>query len=445
MAGYAELLVIEGAAGTGKTATLAAARHELAAWGNELVVVTPTLKAAHVAAHQTGGRAFSAAWLAHQYGFRWDENGAWSRVPHSPHQDARLDYDDVLLIDEAGMLDQDTALALITIADETGANLTMVGDRHQLPAVGRGGVLDLAARWAHPEALLTLDSVHRFTDPKYAALSLLMRTGERRGEVFDTLLGTGRIAIHASEVECQQALATEWLTEGDPPLLVANTREQVAALNALVHDLLVDAGRVDDTTSLTTRAGQRMGIGDQVATRENDRGLGVANRDTWIIESLTEDGGATVTGVRGRRSLPRDYVQLHLELAYATTAHGAQGDTVASAHLLVGDDTGAAAAYVGMTRGRQRNVAHLVADSTDNARRQWIDVFNRDRADLGPTHAAATALDDIDRYGPASRAEVTLQRAALQRALQPASSPRSGSTTPYQTSNSREVGSSVSR
>jgi conjugative relaxase-like TrwC/TraI family protein len=142
LAGYAELLVIEGAAGTGKTATLAAARHELAAWGNELVVVTPTLKAAHVAAHQTGGRAFSAAWLAHQYGFRWDENGAWSRVPHSPHQDAQLDYDDVLLIDEAGMLDQDTALALITIADETGANLTMVGDRHQLPAVGRGGVLD---------------------------------------------------------------------------------------------------------------------------------------------------------------------------------------------------------------------------------------------------------------------------------------------------------------
>ena len=41
-----------------------------------------------------------------------------------------------------------------------------------------------------------------------------------------------------------------------------------------------------------------------------------------------------------------------MELAYATTAHGAQGDTVTAAHLVVGEDTGAAAAYVGMTRGR---------------------------------------------------------------------------------------------
>ena len=48
------------------------------------------------------------------------------------------------------MLDQDTARALLTIADEPGARVALVGDRHQLPAVGRGGVLDLAHRWADP-------------------------------------------------------------------------------------------------------------------------------------------------------------------------------------------------------------------------------------------------------------------------------------------------------
>ena len=42
------------------------------------------------------------------------------------------------------MLDQDTALALLTIADERRARVVLMGDRHQLPAVGRGGVLDLA-------------------------------------------------------------------------------------------------------------------------------------------------------------------------------------------------------------------------------------------------------------------------------------------------------------
>jgi hypothetical protein len=52
-----------------------------------------------------------------------------------------------------------------------------------------------------------------------------------------------------------------------------------------------------------------------------------------------------------------------------------------------------------MTRGRHSNVAHLVADSVDDARQQWVDVFSRDRADLGPGHAATRVDEDIDRYG----------------------------------------------
>ena len=72
---------------------------------------------------------------------------------------------DLLPVDEAGMLDQDTARALLTIADETGARIALVGDRHQLPAVGRGGVLDHAHAWTHPTAVLDLDTVHRVTDP----------------------------------------------------------------------------------------------------------------------------------------------------------------------------------------------------------------------------------------------------------------------------------------
>ena len=79
--------------------------------------------------------------------------------------------------------------------------------------------------------------------------------------------------------------------------------------------------------------------------------------------------------------------------------YGAQGHTVDHAHLLIGEAPGAAAAYVGMTRGRHTNTAHLVADTVDDARRLWVDVFNRDRADLGPAQAATLAADGIERYG----------------------------------------------
>ncbi len=107
-------------------------------------MVTPTLKAARVASQQVGTDAFSAAWLIHQHGFRWDTDGQRTRTaPARADVDARarLLPKDVLLIDEAGMLDQDSAQALLTIADEAGARIAFLGDRHQLPAVGRGGVL----------------------------------------------------------------------------------------------------------------------------------------------------------------------------------------------------------------------------------------------------------------------------------------------------------------
>ncbi|KRC53362.1 hypothetical protein ASE19_13505 [Nocardioides sp. Root79] len=293
------------------------------------------------------------------------------------------------------MLDQDTARALFAIADHAGATVALLGDRHQLPAVGRGGVLDLAARWAPPEAHLELESVHRFSDEAYAHVSLLMRTGERPGAVFDALLERGQVVVHASDVERTAAVA-DIGARGDE-LIIADTREQVASINAAIRDRRQPGS--DRVGEPVTRRGERIGLGDRVATRLNDRDLGVANRNLWTVAGIGDDGSLIVAGRAGQRTLPKDYVSDHVELAFASTAYGAQGQTVDSAHLVVGEHTGAAVAYVAMTRGRHSNVAHLVADSVDEARQQWIEVFGRDRADLGPGHAATRVDEDIDRYG----------------------------------------------
>jgi hypothetical protein len=45
-----------------------------------MVVVTPSRKAAMVAEGQIGASWYSAAWLLHQHGFRWDDTGRWDRV-----------------------------------------------------------------------------------------------------------------------------------------------------------------------------------------------------------------------------------------------------------------------------------------------------------------------------------------------------------------------------
>ena len=399
------MLVVEGAAGAGKTKTLSATQALLAERGHRMVVVTPTLKAAKVASRETGTRAFSAAWLAHQHGWRWDGDGRWTREPPNPVADAVLQRGDLLLIDEAGMLDQDTARAILTLADETGARVALVGDRHQLPAVGRGGVLDLAARWARPETVVPLDVVHRFTDPQYADLSLAMRTGVRAGEVFDALVEAYQVRLYPSEAERTQALAglaaTGALSDEPGVLVIADTREQVAALNGAIRDRLIAVGYVDERRGVTTGAGEQLGVGDRVMTRRNDRDLAVANRDTWTITGIDHDGALTLHngGARdGSRSVPAGYAREHVELAYATTVHGAQGETTHTAHLLLGEHTTAAAAYVAMTRGREHNLAHLVAENVDAARELWVETFGRDRADLGPGHAARRAAEDLERY-----------------------------------------------
>ena len=403
LAGDGPMVVVEGAAGAGKTTALRSTQQLLSQLGHRLVVVTPTLKAAEVAAVETGADGHSAAWLIHQHGWRWDADGHWTRQPDAiPEGPALLRPGDLLLVDEAGMLDQDTARALLTIADASGARVAFIGDRHQLPAVGRGGVLDHAIAWAHPTAVVSLEKAHRFADPSYAALSLRMRTGDDPAGVFDELHRRGQIVVHASDVERTEALA-EVGAAGDP--VIADRREQVVDLNAAIREQRRTG--LPDEPVVTTASGERLGVGDQVATRRNDPVLQVANRQTWTIASVSDDGGLVLRGRGRERAVPGEYAKEYVELAYATTVHGAQGDTVDRAHVALSETTGAAAAYVAMTRGRETNTAHLVAESIDEARQQWVDVFSRDRADLGPAHARCQAIEAIDRYGPAARRRST--------------------------------------
>jgi hypothetical protein len=212
--------------------------------------------------------------------------------------------------------------------------------------------------------------VHRFTrdiadadgstrtvpDVEYADLTVAMRAGDSPGEVFDVLLARNRIQLHTSAADLQATLAeiaAGPYVNDDHVAVVVDTRDQAGALNAAIRDRLVAAGRVDD--SRATSIGDRIGVGDRIATRRNDRDLDVANRDTWTVTGVDRHGRLTVTSRgAGQRVLPAEYVRRHVELAYATTAHGVQGDTVTAAHVVVGEHTGAASAYVGMTRGRNK-------------------------------------------------------------------------------------------
>ncbi len=425
------LVIVEGAAGSGKTTMLRTAIEVAAEQGRVSRVVAPTLRAAQVAHDELGVPAASVAALVHAHGWRWNHDGVWTRLAPGdtdpdtgrtytgPPRDAVLRRGERVIVDEAGMLDQDTAHALLTITAEASATVALVGDRAQLPAVGRGGLLDMAAQIRGRTYDMT--ELHRFADAEYAALTLTMRDRENPGEVFDRLAAMGLIALHADDEQGRGDITAH---ARDSVAITVATNDEAAALNERIRDGRVESGEVDDTVTATGSDDLPIGVGDLIQTRKNDTALGVANRQQWIVQYVENDGTVyareAASGRRNPRTvaLPVDYVSEHAHLSYAATAYGVQGATVSTSHTMLSETMSAAGVYVGMTRGRQINRLHIVAEDMADARAQFIEAMERDPADRGLDHAsraAQEAVHGIVKNGPAQfvndEVRVLLQRA----------------------------------
>jgi hypothetical protein len=427
IAGIDALVVVEGAAGAGKTTMLGAAIEAAAGEGRKTRVVTPTKKAADVAAQELRVSTDSVAKLVHEHGWRWNCDGVWNRLAvgetdaengstySGPSVTARLTRGERIVVDEAGMLDQDTALALLTVADEHDATLALVGDRAQLSAVGRGGVLDIAAQLAGRTYDMT--TVHRFTDPEYAELTVQMRRGEHPALLFDRLYARGLVVLHDSDEAVRESIAGD---ARDGEAITTATNDEARELNARIRDQRVQRGAVDDTRTTTGNDGLPIGQGDVIQTRQNNADLQVANRQTWTVQAVGHDGTvwakANATGRKQQHTvrLPAEYMSQYTHLAYACTAYGVQGATVPESHTVLTDALDAAGMYVGMTRGRNMNRLHIVAADLDDAREQFTAALERDRADRGlevATQAAHEAVAGLTAHGPVRM--VNLERARL--------------------------------
>lgn len=406
IAGPESLVVIEGAAGAGKTTMLDSAANTIRATGARVLVLAPSATAAHVAGHQTGTAAATLHGFLYAHGYQWTPTEPLHRLAPDqrpvPAPDSRfwLRPGDVVLVDEAGMADQDTMRAVLTIAAETrGVRVRLVGDRAQLHPVGKGGVLAMAADLV---PVTDLTDVRRFHHPGWARISLLIRDRDPRS--FAHLVRAGAfVAARDREVTAARFahdLATD-LAAGRDALGIVTTNEQAASVNAAVQAAIRAAGRTRQAppTAVPGRDGLAAGAGDRITSRTNLATLGVLNRQQWTVTGHGPDGALHVRDDAGHpRTLPGPYVQAHTHLAYAVTAHGAQGRTVQTARLLADDATGATA-YVGATRGRATNLIYLTAQDATDAYETWTEILARDDQDDGITIEARKARRELDALG----------------------------------------------
>ncbi|MEO2108682.1 MAG: MobF family relaxase [Actinomycetota bacterium] len=350
--------VLIGPAGAGKTTAMRALREAWTSlYGQQSVIgLAPSAAAAQVLGEDLGVPADTLA--------RWlHEHGACR---------ASLSAGQLVILDEASLAG---TRSLHTIADHAatvGAKVLLVGDWAQLAAVNAGGALQLLARDRDHVAQLT--NVRRFTQPWEATATLQLRDGNP--SVLNTYAQHGR--LHDGDTgQMLDAAYTAWRHDqaaGRQSLLIAPTREQVAALNGRAQTDRIATGEVQAEGMVPLRDGTAAGVGDVVVTRRNDRRLHgpggwVRNGDRWTITATQPDGTIHVrrhdeASSRPRR-LPAKYVAEHVELGYATTTHRAQGATVDTAHAIVTAAMTREALYVAMTRGRHGNHAYVCTDTPD--------------------------------------------------------------------------------
>ncbi len=376
VAGSDRLVLVVGPAGTGKTTMLHAAATDLDRQHRPMFGLAPTAKAARVLETGTGMPTDTAAKLLYEY----------TRADRPPDPLWQLPAGTTLIVDEAGMLATSDLHHLTRLADQHQWRLALIGDPHQLYAVGRGGMF---AELCATGRTIELDTIHRFRNQWEAAASLKLRHGDPTG--LDAYAAHDRI-IAAPFAEHLDNIAAAWAgahQRGEYIAITTTTNDHVDAINHAVQAHRVALGELDDQH--LEIGDTTLHVGDVITTRRNQRllrtscGDSVRNRDYWTINTITDNGDLTVTRIdgHGTTTLPHNYVTEHVQLGYAATEPGNQSDTATGSITLATGATTCRGLYVAVTRGQRENLICVVTDTHDVA--DAIDVLEHilatDRAD----------------------------------------------------------------
>jgi conjugative relaxase-like TrwC/TraI family protein len=346
-------------AGAGKSHTMAVfARLWTSFTGRRVIGLTTSTNAARVLAHEGLAESYNIAeFLGKVKGS--DE----LRRPIPLHRD------DVLVLDEASQLSTADLAMLGEAARQAGARVIATGDTAQLGAVEAGGMFGLLAQEV-PAA--RLHEVRRFGAQWEREASVRLRGGDLAAVAAYDRNGRIRSADHEAAYD---RAASMWLADhlrGKDVLLLAGSNAEAAELSRRVQARLLQMERVGPAQAVLSD-GNQAGAGDLVRARLNTKidagGRTLTNRDTLRITAVrgpeAEVRRQRLDGTwTGPFRLPRSYLAQHAELAYVGNVHVAQGRTVDTAHLLVTETLSRQALYVGMTRGREANTAHVVTGKT---------------------------------------------------------------------------------
>ena len=414
--------VLVAPAGAGKSHTMAAfARLWTTFTGRRVIGLTTSTNAARVLAHEGLAESYNIAQFLGK-----TEGSEELRRPVPLHRD------DVLVLDEASQLSTADLAMIGEAARQAGARIIATGDTAQLGAVEAGGMFRLLTKEV-PAA--ELHEVRRFDAEWERHASIHLRDGDPAAAAIAAYDRHGRIRGADYEAAYDRA-ASLWLADhlrGKDVLLLAGSNTEAADLARRVQAKLTQLGTTGPPQAALAD-GNHVGVGDLIRARLNTHidagGRPLTNRDTLQVAGFrgpdTEVRRQRLDGTWTRTFLiPRAYLTASVELAYAGNVHVAQGRTVDTAHLLVTDSLSRQALYVGMTRGRQANTAHVITGTTappghepyQQATPESVlaSIMGRDDGDLSATEQIRQVQDWAGGTGHL----LTLWTAAIRQTLYP--------------------------
>lgn len=399
-----DLKVLVGAAGTGKSRLLGAARFAWEAGGYTVKGAALSGIAAENLSVSSGIRSRTLASL--EYAWQSDRDPLTAR--------------DVLVVDEAGMVGTRQLDRVLEAAHTAHAKVVLVGDPEQLQSIEAGapfrGILAESGFAELTEVRRQQHDWQRGATRAFA--SGAARDGLRAYEA------AGAVIQASTRQAAREALLATWAKDNEASanessLILAYTRDDVRELNELARASRRERGELGPDQLIETERGPRsFAVHDRLFFLRNERSLGVKNGTLGTIEAVQEGSlQVRLDGTDDRVVVDTRFYR-DLDHGYATTVYKAQGTTVDRAYVLATSHYDRHTTYVALSRHRESASVFYAAEdfippwrrgdalSPDQSRARWLEVLSRARP-------KELAHDYVDRELEASVSSPDLARGAL--------------------------------
>jgi conjugative relaxase-like TrwC/TraI family protein len=342
----------------------------------------------------------------------------------------------VIVVDEASAMSTPHAAALLALIERCEGKLVLIGDPHQIGAVGPGGIYGHLARRLETIELTEIRRQRSEVDRQVVELA-----HEGRGsDALDVLTANERLRIADTHEEALGALALDWhrtFAAGSDAVMIARRNDDVERLNETAREFRLACGELGEGLVVADR---EYNVGDRILTRVNTPE--VSNRERWEIVdvdrgagSLTvrrlggEEGGAVLGARYLARATPEG--DPAIQHAYALTTYAVQGKTFEEAFVLLDPGISREDFVVATSRARGETVAYGVAaiELTDAelgpGKREIVDPLHdlRHGAERVASEYPAVEVDARKRLEALGTVELARRRAELERTLAEAGGP----------------------